>query len=178
MLNDFNAVYLRAKANDQEASAIIIDYFLRNVDNQLSNLRLSNNEYSKKYNECLKAIVSNLNRYYESEKFIEATLKSIKEIIYMNKNAPKFNSSDVVKDSEGYIRARILTDDIEDLDVPVIYKECARLYYINGVTPENLAIMYKCSETIIYNRLRAIANMIFLVSLTNNQKETYGSKRN
>lgn len=177
MLTDFNAVYLRAKANDQEASAIIVDYFLRNVDNQLRNLGLSADDYSRKYNECLKAIISNLNRYYESEKFLEATLKSIKEIIYLNKTAPKFNSSDIVKDSEGYIRARILTGDIESLDTPVIYKECARLYYINGVTPENLAIMYKCTETVIYNRLRAIANMVFLANLTNNQRQTYGSKK-
>lgn len=162
MQADFSTVFLQAKANNQDAIAAIVDYFMRNVESQLKNLRINPEDYYQKYNACLEIIITNLNRFYESKRFLEITLKNIKEIIYLNKKPASFTSGDIVKESESYIRARIINDDIEQFDIPVVYKECARLYYINGISPEDLAIMYKCTVTIIYKRLKSVANLIFM----------------
>ncbi|MBQ4634623.1 MAG: hypothetical protein IJB71_04685 [Bacilli bacterium] len=167
---DLNNVFLQAKANDHDATALIIEYFMTKVESQLKNINVSSEAYAEKYNMCLETIIENLKRYYESRRFLEETLKNIKEIIYLNKKPVKFNSKDLVQESESFIRARIIAGDLGFFDIPIVYKECARLYYINGISPDDLAIICKCSVTVIYKRLRAISDMIFSHYL-NNQTE-------
>lgn len=168
---DLSLTFYKAKTGDQESIRALTDYFMHRVDIQLKNLKLSEEEYYQKYNDCLTIMLSNVSVFFEPNKFVETTLQRFKEIIYMNKKTTGFKSSDVVMESYSYVKARILGNELENLNVPIIYKECARLYYINGITSQKLSVIYKCSETVIYKRLRTVANLVLALEYSSIEKE-------
>ncbi len=168
---DFTTRFAQAKTGSPEATEVVIGYFMKSIDQQLQNMNLQSNEYYKRYHECLKAILLNIHKYYDYEHFMSVTLKEIKEIIYLNKPISELNSSQIITESDSYIKSRVSSEDFDSLDVPLIYRECAKSYYIDNMTIEDLANMYRCTATIIYKRLRTVANAIF-IRRQNHLKET------
>ena len=96
----------------------------------------------------------------------DETFKDIKGILYLNKEVNSITSKEIVIGSLPYVRSRIIAD-LDKVKLPIIYRECARLYYVSNMTPDELAIMYKCTVALIYKRLRMVANAIFVSNYGN-----------
>ena len=156
--------FIAAKLNDNTAISKIFAYFMHNVERELNLLNINKNIYQKKWSMARRTILNNIYCFFEYDKFMKETFK---DILYLNKGVNSITSKEIVTHSLPYIRSRIVTD-LDKVKLPIIYRECARLYYVSNMTPDELAIMYKCSVALIYKRLRMVANAIFVSNYGNN----------
>ena len=160
--NDFIA----AKLNDNSAISKIFAYFMHNVEKELNLLNINKNMYQKKWSMARRAILNNIYCFFEYDKFMKETFKDIKGILYLNKEVNSITSKEIVICSLPYVRSRIITD-LDKVKLQIIYRECARPYSVSNMTPDELAIMYKCTVALIYKRLRMVANAIFVSNYGN-----------
>ena len=159
-LNELILNFNEAKLGDLEAINFLVNYFMNNVEKQLQNTHLNFEDNIRKSSNCRQVIIRNIHICYDANEFISETLKDIKNIIYLDQVNKKSGSRDIVTANEAIIRSKISAEDLNMIKVPIVYRELARLYYIENKTIKELSEIEKTSETIIYYRLRKIADAL------------------
>lgn len=158
--NDVVQKFNEAKAGNFDAINYFVNYFMGNVEKQLQNLTLSEDERTERINNCRAVILRNMHVCYDSYNYIEQTLRDIKNAIYLNQVTEPDGSKNIVIVQKDIIRAKLSMANLDLVKIPVKDRELARLFYLENKSVEALAEMYKCSKTIIYVRLRRVANAL------------------
>lgn len=161
-----------AKTGSDDAVNYLIAYFMQNVERQIGNLNFNVEEKSQKTNLCRHTILRNIHTYYDLNSFIQNTLNDLKNIIYLNETKDELGSRSIIDNQSLFIRSQISMMDLDEMNMPVTDKELARLYY-EGKEAKELASIFKCSETLIYARLRRIAD-----KMVQNKVSTYNQNDN
>ena len=156
--NDLVDKFNEAKAGNFDAINYFVDYFLTNVEKQLQNLEFNQSEKDEKINRCHEIVLKNLHFCYDACNFVNQTLNDIKNAIYLNQINEPNGSKDIVTVQKDIVRAKLSTANLDSTNISVKDRELARLYYMENKSVEELAEMYKCSKTIIYVKLRRLAN--------------------
>lgn len=158
-----NEKFFEAKALNEDAIDYFVIYFMSNVERQLLNLNLPPDVYALKKANCLRVIVMNLRISYDISTFFALTMRDIKNIIYLNQIVTELKSGEILEAQAESLKARFIADNafFDSLPLSAVNKELGRLYFFNNVSVEELVVRFKCSKTLIYFRLREIADAYF-----------------
>ncbi len=158
--NEVVTKFNEAKSGNYDAINYFVIYFMGNVEKQLQNLDLSPEEKAERRNKCHSIILRNIHICYDSHNYVEQTLNDIKNAIYLNQITEPDGSKNIVIVQKDIIRAKLSTSNLDFVNISVKDRELARLFYLENKSVDALAEMYKCSKTIIYVRLRRVANAL------------------
>jgi len=148
-----------AKSGNSEATFSVINYFMNNIERQLSNLNLEKEVKADKSIKCYEMIIQNLNLYYNFNEFFTNTMESIKRIIYLNQ-VETINNSRTIIANQDFLNGKISLEDISNLQMPVKIREIARLYFIENKSIEEISEITKDNKTIICVRLNRVLRAI------------------
>ena len=165
--NELVSKFNEAKVSDFYAINYFVNYFNDNVEIQLQNLNFSENEKSEKINQCREIVIRNLHNSYDANSFFDKTLRDIKNAIYLNQIETTNGSKEIVESQRELIVSKLKMINLGIIDMPVKDHELARLYYIENKSIEELAEMFKCSQTVLYSKLRRIANAVLTIQMSN-----------
>ena len=168
LTNELVASFNEAKSGNLDAIDYFIKYFIKKVEDQLQNLNFSQEEKYQKINQCREAIIRNLHTCYDFNVFIEKSSNDIKNIIYLNQVINSNGSKDIVDSQRDLISAKLAVSTFDLIKMSAKDRELARLYYVEYKDIDYLSEVFKCSKTIIYFRLRKIADKILSPKMSNN----------
>ena len=159
--NDLVQKFIEVKAGNLEAIDYFLNYFMPNVEKQIKNLTdLSEEEIRLRINRCLAIVIDNLYVCFDYTVFFEKTMKDIRNIIYLNQVNEIGSSKVIMSAQRDLIDANLVASNLSSIDIPVKYQELARLYYIENKSIPELSEIFKCTNAIIYFRLRKIAEAL------------------
>lgn len=160
--SDLIQKFNEAKAGNFDAINYFVNYFMNNVEKQLQNLNFSQSEKTERINNCRALIFKNIHICYDAYEFINRTLRDIKNAIYLNQTLEPNGSRDIVVNQKDIIRAKMSVSNLDLINLSVKERELARLYYLENKSVDELAEMFKCSKTIVYFKLRKVANALIV----------------
>ena len=170
----------QAKAGSLEAINYFVNYFIQKIEMQLQNLNFTQDEKLKKIDQCREVVITNLHNYYDVNSFIDQTLQDLKKIVYLNKLPVFYSSEEIVRSQRDFISSKLATFNLDLItNISVKDRELARLYYIKNKSIEELVEMFKCSKTVLYFKLRKIADAILKAKSSNyvQNEETFIYRR-
>lgn len=172
--DEFVQKFHAAKADNYDARAYLVDYFVSKAERQLQNLNLTAEQKAARTEKCRDVVSQNLYNYIDADAFVEQTLKDLKNAIYLDRGLSQSSSKDIILMQRDIVPSKLLSD-LDSINIPVKDKELARLFYIENKSATVLAEMYKCSETIIYVRLRRISKALSAQKASNSvsKEETF-----
>ena len=159
--------FSEAKSGNFDAINYFVNYFMNNAEKQLQNLNFNQTEKNEKINKCHQVILMNIRFCYDVNNFINQTLENIKNIIYLNQLNEVTGSKDIVTEQKDIIGAKLSVSNLDFMNISVKDRELARLYYLENKDVDELAEMFKCSKTIIYVKLRRVANALMTKKVSN-----------
>lgn len=162
--------FSEAKAKSQSAIDFFVTYFMENVEKQLQNLNFSPSEKEEKLNQCREVIQTNICTCYDLQSFMNQTLEDIKNVIYLAQTTNTSGSKNIVLEQKDAVRAILSTVNLDLLPIPVKEREMARLYYFGDKSVEEIAEICKCTETIVYVKLRKVATIVAMQKSTQNNE--------
>ena len=165
--DDIVKKFNEAKVGNFDAVDYFVAYFINNVEKQLQNLDLIESEKAKKIFNCRRIVLKNLYICYDANNFVSQTLKEIKNAIYLNQVAEPTGSEEIVNSQKTIIQANLSVSNLDLIKLDVKDRELARLFYLENKSVKDLAEMYKCSERIIFVRLRRAAEALTAQRATN-----------
>ena len=168
--NELTFAFYEARQGNQDSLNYLVNYFIGNVTRQLININLDKNEQFKKISQSYQVFFRNLNTCYDANEFINKTLDDLKKVIYLDSNLISNSSKEVLIRENDNIRKLILKTNLDTLNLPIVFREVARMHYIEQKSVLELAQIFKCSETIIYFRLRKVADAVLNKNTLNKER--------
>ena len=167
--NDIIEKFNSAQSGNPDARKSIIDYFMDNVDKQLENCNLTPEQKADRSIKCRKSIVQNLGICFEYEDFFQRTMESIKNIIYLYRPPVINNSRDLISNQNTF-KTIVTIEDIDSLDLPIVVRETARLYFVENKSVSEISALISAKEVIICRRLMLVKRKIAMKKMSNSIK--------
>ena len=156
--------FAAAKCGDMEATNFIVSYFISRVEEQLENLNISGEKRADKIPICHRIILQNIRVYFNYRDFFEQTMDDLKNFIYGNQIRVLTNSREIIESQKSLV---VTKEEIDSLDIPIIAREIARLYFVEKMDVERIESLTKVKEAMIYVHLKRVLKALTAKKMSN-----------
>ncbi len=157
LIDELKSAFYDAKKGDIESLDYLREYFISNVRRQLKNMNLPVDDYNERIGRANRIFHINLSTGYEANTFIDKTLEDLKKVIYLGNINVDNSSKDVYERESSNMKKAIAATDLNKVNLPIVYREIARMF-CEDKSVEELSRIFKCSKTMVYYRLRKVAD--------------------